>query len=247
MYRENTDMETQPSPRAHRMETPRTERDIIVVVGKTGMGKTRWTRAYLRTLHRIILVDPMAEHQGEEFENTDAMIDHIMENRVFRIRTEAIDDFPMVCSIAYAARRCCLVVEESQRVLPSGNKELPPSFTDIIYRGRHRRASLILISQRASTIHIAGRSQWTRLIIFNQTEPNDVTWLLNTTGFDLDPSSLPQGHYYDVTPGNFLLKQLSSGPPLDNSRNDFDTMKDDGTESIPDEKGSDTQWESGTS
>ena len=247
MYREDSDMEAQPTPRAHRMETPRSERDIIVVVGKTGMGKTRWTRAYLRTLHRIILVDPMAEHEGQEFENTDAMIDHIMENRVFRVRTEAIDDFPMVCSIAYAARRCCLVVEESQRVLPSGNKELPPSFTDIIYRGRHRRASLILISQRASTIHIAGRSQWTRLIIFNQTEPNDVAWLLNTTGFDLDPTTLPQGHYYDVNPGNFQLKQLSSDPPLDNSRNDFDTMKDDGTESIPDEKGSDTQWESGTS
>jgi len=188
----------------------------------------------------------MAEHQGEEFQDTDAMIDHIMENRVFRVRTEAIDDFPMVCSIAYAARRCVLVVEESQRVLPSGNKELPPSFSDIIYRGRHRRCSLILISQRASTIHIAGRSQWTRLIIFNQTEPNDVAWLLNTTGFDLDPANLPQGHYYDVNPGNFQVKQLSDSTPLDSRRNRFDTIEDDEAESI-ERKDGDTEWESDTS
>lgn len=236
-------MENESTARTTRMETPRTERDIIVVVGKTGMGKTRWTKAYLRTLHRIILIDPMAEHEGLEFQDTDAMIDHIMENRVFRVRTEAIDDFPMVCSIAYAARRCVLVVEESQRVLPSGNKELPPSFTDIIYRGRHRRTSLILISQRASTIHIAGRSQWTRLIIFNQTEPNDVAWLLNTTGFDLDPANLPQSHYYDVRPGSFETKVLSDSTPLDSRRKDFDTIEDDEAEPVERKEG-DPAWES---
>ncbi len=246
MSREDSGLEDESAARTNRMATPRTERDIIVVVGKTGMGKTRWTRAYLRTLHRIILVDPMAEHEGLEFQDTDAMIDHIMENRVFRVRTEAIDDFPMVCSIAYAATRCVLVVEESQRVLPSGNKELPPSFTDIIYRGRHKRTSLILISQRASTIHIAGRSQWTRLIIFNQTEPNDVAWLLNTTGFDLDPANLPQSHYYDVTPGSFQVKQLSDSTPLDNSRNDIDTVEDDEVQPT-DKEGSDPEWDSETS
>ena len=244
MHREDKDLEAQSASRTNRMETPVTERDIIVVVGKTGMGKTRWTRAYLKTQHRVILIDPMGEHAGVEFENTDDMIDYIKEYRVFRVRTENVSDFPMVCAIAYAARRCVLVVEESQRVLPAGNKELPSTFSDIVYRGRHRRVSLILISQRASTIHIAGRSQWTRLIIFNQTEPADVQWLLNTTGFDLDPANLPQSHYYDVRPGGFELKQLSNSTPIDNARNDNDTIEDDDSVSVePDEKG-ETEWES---
>jgi hypothetical protein len=189
----------------------------------------------------------MGEHQGEEFRNTDDMIDHLMEHRVFRVKTEALDEFPHICAIAYAARRCHLVVEESQRVLPSGHKDLPPSFKDVVYRGRHRRVSLVLISQRASTIHIAARSQWSRLIIFNQTEPADVGWLLDTTGFELNPSQLHQSHYYDVRPGGFDIKILASArPPLDTERAESDTLSEDETDSLESE-GSEQEWESGTS
>lgn len=184
------------------------ERDIVSVFGMTGMGKTRWTRAFLRDKPRVIIMDPMVEHDGLLFDDLGALIDHVMHYRTFRVRVEFPDDFAMLCAIAYAARDCWLVIEETQRVLPQSRIEPPASFLDIVYRGRHRRVNLLMVSQRPSTVNIAARSQWSRLITFRQSEPADVAWFTNVTGFDLDPQSLPQSWYYDVTPGGYEKKIL---------------------------------------
>jgi hypothetical protein len=178
------------------------------VYGKTGMGKTRWSRAFLRSQSRVIVMDPMLEHDGIVFDDLGDMIDHLMRYPTFRVRTEFLDDFPMLCSIVFATGRCWLVVEETQRILPASRKELPAPFLDLIYRGRHKRVSLLMISQRPSTVHIAARSQWTRIITFNQTEPADIGWIQSASGFDVDPATLPPSWYYEITPTTFEKKLL---------------------------------------
>ena len=183
-------------------------RDIILVYGTTGAGKTRWTRAYLKTLSRVIILDPMREHRGELFDNPVDMARHIERHGLFKVRSEFVDDFPVLCYVALAATRCALVVEEAQRAIPSGAGELSPWFEDIVYRGRHRDVSLICVSQRPSTVHIVARSQWTRIICFHQTEGQDVKWLENVSGFDVPAHELQPGEYFDITPRGMVERIL---------------------------------------
>jgi DNA helicase HerA-like ATPase len=177
------------------------ERSIIEVFGMTGMGKSRWTREYLKPKERVIIMDTQNEHDGILFDDLGAMIDHIRAYRTFRVRTEYPDDFEMLCAIAFAAGNCTLVIEEAQRVLPPSRTSPPDSFLNVVYRGRHPRVSLLLVSQRPTTVHIAARSQWNRIICFRQTEPADVDWITNVSGYgDIDPLHLPQSRYYDISP-----------------------------------------------
>ena len=189
----------------------RRDRDIILVYGKTGMGKTCWTRTFLRSLPRVFVMDPIVEYEGLLFGDLGDMIEHVIRYPTFRARTEFVDDFPMLCSVALAAGRCWLVVEEAQRVLPASRRELPASFQDIVYRGRHKQISLLMVSQRPSTVHIAARSQWTRIITFNQTETADLAWLESVSGFELDPQGLRPFEYYDIAPSGCQKKLLDMG------------------------------------
>lgn len=195
------------------------ERDVVLVYGKTGMGKSRWTRRYLQGCRRVICVDPMREHAGQLFEDIGELIGHVREYPTFRVRTEWPPDTNVLAAVSMAANdprkwcehhdtpghRCTIpeltyVVEESGRSIPARG-ELHPAIEDLVYRGRHHRVTPVLISQRPSTVHIIARSQWTRLIAFHQTEGADVGWLSEQTGEpDEAFSALQPGEYFDATP-----------------------------------------------
>lgn len=190
----------------------RLERSIVEVFGMTGMGKTRWTKAYLAPVQRQIIMDIKAEHDGILFDDLGKMIDHIQAYPTFKVRTYNPDDFDDLCKIAYAAGNCTLVIEEAEGVMPASSQRPPNSFRDIVYRGRHERVSVVLIAQRPSSVHISARSQWNRIVTFRQTEPADVAWIESVCGYDVDPLSLTQGEYYDITAWGFRKKVLDSGP-----------------------------------
>src|SRR5882672_2183136 len=186
------------------------EREIVLVYGMTGMGKTRWTRAFLRSQERVLVMDTQVEHDGILFNDLGDMIEHIMKYRTFRVRTEFVDDFPLLCSIAFAAGKCWLVIEETQRILPASRMEPPAAFLDVIYRGRHKQVNVLMVSQRPSTVHISARSQWSRIVTFRQTEPADVDWITNVSGFQaINPLTLPPSTYYEITPGGWSKKILA--------------------------------------
>lgn len=184
------------------------ERAITEVFGMTGMGKTRWSKRYLAPIQRQIILDIKAEHDGILFDDLGAMIDHIQNYATFKVRTYNPDDFEDLCKIAYAAGNCTLVIEEAEGVMPNSSQRPPNSFRDIIYRGRHERVSVLLISQRPSSVHISARSQWNRIITFRQTEPADVTWIESVCGFEVDIRNLTQGEYLDITPWGYRKKSL---------------------------------------
>lgn len=182
-------------------------RTITLVYGQTGMGKTVWTKQHLRGQKRIICLDPIEEYEGVRFEDLEKLLDYTETYRSFYCCYSVVPDFGLLCQVALAVRDCVLVVEESQRVVPP--RMTPPgAFEDVIYRGRHSRVSVVLVSQRPTTLHIAARSQWTRLVSFRQTEPADYKWIENTAGFALDLAGLEPLHYFDVTPGAWAKKVL---------------------------------------
>jgi DNA helicase HerA-like ATPase len=102
------------------------------------------------------------------------------------------------------------IIEEAQRCLPASRQDLPDSLQRIIFLGRHFGRSLVVAAQRPSIVHIAARSQWTRIVTFNLTEVGDVRWLEGTSGYDVqtehDIRKLPVGDYFEITPGGFERK-----------------------------------------
>lgn len=192
------------------------EREVIAVVGKTGQGKTFWTRRYLKTRHRVIILDPMLEYDGILFDDTHKMLDHVEKNQTlyYQVRSEWAEDAPDLSRIAMAAGICvkrgkpmphpkctdvCIVIDEAGRAIPSKHT-VDPAVEDVIYRGRHQHVTLVNVTQRASTLNIAARSQWTRLITFWQTEDNDIKWIQSQAGSKIDVTHLRPLEYFDITP-----------------------------------------------
>lgn len=183
------------------------DREITLVFGQTGQGKTAWTRRYLRAIRRAIIFDPMDEYEGIPFDSLEPMIEHIQRHGIFRVRWRWVESFSFLASVALAAGRCLLVVEEAQRVIPPG-PVLPKEFEDVIYRGRHPEVSYLLVSQRPTTVHIAARSQWDRIVTFRQTEVADTRWLRNVSGFNLPFEELQRLEYFELTPHGSEKKAL---------------------------------------
>lgn len=186
-------------------------RDVVLVFGQTGMGKTLWTRKYIRALKRVIILDPLSEYDGATtFEEFSDLVSHVESNNVFRVGYPNMTDFDRLCDLARCIDQCTLVCEESQRIIPP-RMLLSESFEDLIYRGRHTRTSLILVAQRASTVNIAVRSQWSRMVTFRQTEPRDLSWIEDATGLEIEKeiSGLDKWEYYDITPKSCELKRVT--------------------------------------
>jgi hypothetical protein len=187
------------------------------------MGKTFWTQRYVKTRKRVIILDPMLEYEGELFDNPRALLNHIRWKRFYQVRTEMADDAPALGAIAMAAGECkhqgtpmphqgctdvTLVIDEAARSMPGGGHKIDPAIEDVIYRGRHRHVTLVTTTQRSSTLSIAARSQWTRIISFWQTEPADVKFVESQAGQELDLAHLPQLVYYDITPLGVTRKEI---------------------------------------
>ena len=189
----------------------RKTREIVLVFGKTGHGKTLWTRQYIKGLKRVIILDPLYEYDSaKQFDNLSDLVSHIRKYPIFRVSHGNVNNLPLLCDIATCIDGAALVIEEAQRVLPS-RLTMPEEFEDIIYRGRHTGTSVILVAQRASTVNIAVRSQFNRMITFRQTEPKDVKWIEDASGYDIAQAitELDVFDYFEITPKGYEKKRLT--------------------------------------
>ena len=188
---------------------PKQDREIYVVIGQTGMGKTQWTKGFLRTQKRVIVLDPQGEYNFLEFDNAHSLIDYVYKKKIFRVECSDLREFPTLCFGSTLIPKTLLVIEESQRVLAPKQK-LPLEFEDIVYRGRHSETSLLLVAQRATTIDIAVRSQFSQLIVFRQTEKHDLNWISDVTGEDFNEvvHGLKQLEYLHITNIGYEQKKI---------------------------------------
>lgn len=219
--------------RDHRSATLAQPREISLVFGKTGMGKSNYIKGYLASLRRVIILDPLDEYPGMEFEDVGDMIDYLERENVkgdpkknFCVKSCNILDLDALGEIVAdgdrkddpnAMRDVTFIIEEAQRCLPTSRQELPDSLQRIIFLGRHFGRSLVIAAQRPSIVHIGARSQWTRIVTFNLTETGDVGWLKSVSGYDIegftpdglegDIRKLGVGNYFEITPGSFEAKR----------------------------------------
>jgi len=168
-------------------------REVILVLGKTGYGKSVWSKNYTAPIQRLLAYDLCQEYPVRYCEG-DEIIDMLGEGengnpitkliarkqgglgKTFRLGVWKTDDAPLVGALAFMEGTCTLLLEEFSTLYGRGER-MQPWLSENVFLGRHREVSILGTAQRAASIPIDLRSQASRVISFRQTEHNDMQWL----------------------------------------------------------------------
>lgn len=161
-------------------------REIIIVLGKTGQGKSVWTRKFLEQNFRLFMFDPLMDTEVSYMSIDDLLTRYdqgeFQLGRKFRVGFYNQEDLDLLGSMAFMTKQCWLGIEEAAVAFPYGNHVTEQWLKECIFLGRHREVSMLLTAQRAQSIPIVVRSQATRIISFCQQEGRDMNWLYDYFG-----------------------------------------------------------------
>ena len=171
-------------------------REVVIILGKTGYGKSTWLANYSTRFTRIFVFDPFgkfpANYYNEDFILDEEIIGKFRPGRSFRVGSYNRNDLDLLGSLSFLSGDCLFVLEECGFIWSKGER-IPNWLQEIVFLGRHKNVSLAVTAQRAAYIPIDLRSQANRLISFWQTEFVDVGWLETYLGDRVDEiSSLPK-------------------------------------------------------
>jgi hypothetical protein len=162
------------------------KREIILVLGKTGSGKTTWAREYLKKLHRVFICDhDFGEYPAVHFKSFEQLAQsskqYLTTGNFFRVClcSPYTFEFPSVCDLARLLSPCHFVVEEADR-FPRPEDCL--EYEEIIGRGRHYGTSIVAVSRYPFALPAMLRREASRIIAFRHHEPRDIDWLQKVMG-----------------------------------------------------------------
>lgn len=157
------------------------KREVIIVLGVTGSGKTTWTKKFTDGETRLLAYD-IAHDFNVAYMNAEELIEQ-NENppETFRYGVWTPDDVETLIASAFVWGKCTLMLEELSTLYKTGEKISGP-IGEVVYLGRHQTVTLICIAQRATSIPIAIRSQASRIVTFRQQEDDDVKSLVGKFG-----------------------------------------------------------------
>lgn len=164
------------------------KRDVIAVLGKTGFGKSVWTKKFAAHMPRVFVFDPLMDYPCEylDHEQMIARLDagNLNGNTVFSIGSGNREDLELMGALSMLVGNVLLVVEECAISFDKYAK-MPQWLNDVVFLGRHRGVSILVTAQRAASVPIDLRSQVTRLVTFQQSEGDDLAWLKPFVGKDI--------------------------------------------------------------
>lgn len=163
-------------------------REIIAVLGKTGHGKSVWTRKFCASKKRLFVFDPLLDYPCR-YLNFEELIDYFDEGffdegRNFCVGSGDPECLELLGALNMLAGECMMIVEECAVALDKYGK-IPSWLRDIVFLGRHRSAGILVTAQRAASVPIDLRSQVSRLVTFAQSEGDDLAWLKPFVGIDI--------------------------------------------------------------
>jgi len=155
-------------------------REVIIILGKTGFGKSTWLANYCTRFARIFAFDPFKQFPAD-YHTEDGLIDlanrgEFFNQKSFRVGSYWRGDLDLLGALAFLSGDCLLVIEECGFIWNKGER-IPDWLQEIVFLGRHKNVSLAVTAQRAAYIPIDLRSQANRLVSFWQTEMTDIGWL----------------------------------------------------------------------
>lgn len=158
-------------------------RNVRLILGKTGSGKTTLARQFVKKLPRALIVDNgFCEFPAQQFltiQDLHAYLDeHGAAGGNFRASfTPLRRDVPYLFQWAREignAEEMTLVLEECDR-FPT--PESAAGFEELVQRGRHYGVHLLGLTTHPYAVNIDLRRQATEIYTFRQHEPNDLRWL----------------------------------------------------------------------
>ena len=183
------------------------KRDITLVMGLTGYGKSLWSKLWHRNLKRVLVYDPTATfntkfYQAEEliaeFEGLN-QDEWIGTEKEFNAGVLLPEDAGRVGGLSFVLQNNTLILEELATLFDKGQRTLPDWARRLVFFGRHHACSIVLIAQRPAYIPIDFRSQANRVISFTQHEGDDLDWLQDFYGKERVKQLpyLPKFHCFD--------------------------------------------------
>lgn len=160
-------------------------REIVLVMGMTGFGKSWWTKLYHEKFSRCVVYDPAASFDVEEWVDPEEIFTRLTSEKppaTFDygfIQSEAVEG---IGHLMFAVGNNCFIIEELASVFDKGLMKTPEWAKNLIFFGRHQACSLVLVAQRPTYIPIDFRSQANRVITFCQHEGSDMDWLTEFYG-----------------------------------------------------------------
>jgi len=156
------------------------EREITLVMGMTGWGKSWWSKLYSLKWGNVLIYDPSMSFPQVIWGNLEDHLDGLIgeePEKTFRYGFVDNVDVPQAGSAAFVRGNMMFMIEECAAVFEKGQARMPDWAKRLCFFGRHRECSLTLIAQRPTYIPIDIRSQANRVITFCQHEDSDMQWL----------------------------------------------------------------------
>jgi ABC-type dipeptide/oligopeptide/nickel transport system ATPase component len=173
-------------------------RRVIGIVGKAGSGKSTLANTLSKKFDRVFLIDSDEDFDGfvcynfKQVKNFFDIKGYSQEVK-FRIscRFEDEEEINKIFEFAWSMEKCLLVADEFSYYIEHQNLH----FQKLMFQGRHREISMIVIGQRFVQFPAELRSTFTTLISFQQTETLDLQRAENY-GFNPDElQNLPLFQY----------------------------------------------------
>lgn len=180
------------------------KRDVVIVLGRTGSGKSQWSKIYTQKTVPLYVYDPLLSYPDCEVDSSGDALRGSLEypNETDRIMIYNRELVPTMADVGYVRGGCTLLFEECSTIWAKGGRP-DESVMRQIFLGRHRAVNLIFVAQRATSIPIDIRSQANRIVTFGQLENDDINWLSEFFGKE-KAKTIPQlkpFHCFDYEDG----------------------------------------------
>ncbi len=187
------------------------QRDVVLICGQTGSGKSTYARSVVAGLARAIILDAgFREFEAVHLDSLDDLLSSVESRRglddleaPFRVSyTPLTDEYNLCFRLASAVGNVTLVLEEADRF---AERDLP-AYEEIIARGRHRGVSILAIAPHPYNFPKNLRRQLTRVVSFRQVEESDLDYLADAVGDEIYCVR-------DFAPGSFTRYEWTAPGP----------------------------------